>query len=363
MSIRTPHVFDVKYEAVAVAVKMAVDRALTITGCWQHGGLQSFDNVAAALLVVLQYVLSDHGYDPLHLALAAEPATAALIWSFFTAATFFGTLLALGVCVTAVLEAHRRAANRDAARRRVGKAAAGVNVARADPVALKLAAERASGGRHGRVHPHQLSFGAARSAAAVLEAAAADQSAHGAARRIQNSLLYRRGVALLIILHAVAIAADSGEPQTSLQAGIATVNVVANGLFCADYVMSYLSTVRRLDFVLQPSSLSELVLLACGLAGLWRGSVSLSAVPAARVLRLAARVPALAVLMQSALSGSFALAQLALVAAVACAAAGTAGRYIVGGGVLGISRAGYGTMLDALLTSFQLLTGDGWRCI
>ena len=327
---------------------------------WQHGGLQSFDNVAAALLVVLQYVLTDHGYDSLHLALAAEPGTAALIWPLFAAATVFGTLLALGMCVTAVLEAHRRIATRDTARHSNMMVGAAAN--RADPVAGKLAAERTGGGGHGRVHPNVQPSGGTGPAAAALAAAAADQSAHGAARRVQNSLLYRRGVALLIVLHTAAIAADAGEPPASLRVGIAAVYVVANGLFCADYLISYLGTVRRLDFVIQPSSLAEVVLLACGLAGLWRGSVSLSAVPAARVLRLASRVPALAVLMHRALSGGPALAQLSLVAGVACAAAATAGRYIVGAGQLGESRAGYGTMLDALLTTFQLLTGDGWRC-
>ena len=278
---------------------------------------------------------------------------APLVWALFVGAAAFAGLLALGVCVASVFEAHRRAAARDAAR---AARAALATVTRADAFANRLAAARhgaALAVDRGKVHPDP------DPAATTV----ADNSAPGIARRIRGSEQYRRAVALAVVAHTLAIAADGGEDPGPawLSEAVAAVYIAVNSFFCMDFALGYVAAVRRLEHVLQPATAAEAILVACGLAGLRWGSPALSAVPSARILRLAARNPALAALMRRALVGGRALAQLALVLGLACAAMATAGMYVVGEGQLEGTRAGFSSAADAVLTSFQLSTGDGWR--
>lgn len=230
---------------------------------------------------------------------------------------------------------------------------------RADAFAAQLAMARTAAAGKSKVFP--VTEQRAIAAAAIAAASDVDNSAPGMARRVKESMQYQRAVAIAVLAHTLAIAVDGGDPPYGLGEVIVGVYIGANTFFTIDFVLGYVAAVRRFEHVMQPDVAAEAILVICGLVGLWKASTGLSAVPAARILRLAARNPGLAALMRRALAGGRALAQLALVLGLFCAAAATAGMYVVGTEQLEGSRADFKTAGVAVLTSFQLVTGDNWR--
>jgi hypothetical protein len=190
--------------------------------------------------------------------------------------------------------------------------------------------------------------------------AGGDSSLHALAVYVQGTRYYRRGVLLTIAVHVAAIAADGDESPEAVRAAALIVRAVANGLFCGEFAVGYLAAVRKLPHLTSLSSLAEFGMTLCGVAGSLGGPAVLGAIPAARLLRLAAQNSVILELLKQAGAGAWALAQLLLVSCVVFAVVGTAGRGIFTQGE-GAVELGFGSLTDALLTSFQLLTGDGWR--
>ena len=105
----------------------------------------------------------------------------------------------------------------------------------------------------------------------------------------------------------------------------------------------------------------ECAMAACGLVGAATGQEVLILLPILRILRLMRFVPTMHGLLVTLVQTRKTFAQLVLFAALCFVTFAVLSRYFFRDGMASLTRSHFSDLGQALLTTFQLFTGDQWR--
>lgn len=138
---------------------------------------------------------------------------------------------------------------------------------------------------------------------------------------------------------------------------------LCNAIFIIDLLIIFLSCDGVGDFWEPAKNRLEIFLCAVGLAGLATGTKFLLLLPAVRLYYLMRYFPTLQALLLSAISSTTAILNLVLFISIVALCFAVAGRYVFTDQMSGLTRSNFSTFPNALLTIFQLLTGDSWSAV
>ena len=280
----------------------------------QNYGLQHFDNLGGALLVLAQYTIPDGAYDPLHYALESEPEAEGITWVLFISVTCICTFVILGLVLAVINETFRESK----------KDAPNIN-----PQRLRrdsLSSRRRSFGRMWAVTTIQ---------------------------RMSSA------VTVIILLESAVIMGYVQDPQT-FQIAYLLTQALASAFFTFELALR-LGAAGPIPFMCSAFNWFEGSMVFFGVAGLGLSSMAMGLVTILRLYRLMSFFPAMNGLLLNLLSTRQTFLQLIMFAGLSLLSFAVLGRYIFRGSMGALVSSNFADLGQALLTTFQMFTGDQWR--
>jgi hypothetical protein len=172
---------------------------------------------------------------------------------------------------------------------------------------------------------------------------------------------FRHFISAVILIHTLAMASDTDEETELPRPMIIWIYYFANAAFACEILLHYLAADCSLTFFKTGFYLLEVFLVCCGVAGLVTGNRILLLLPSIRVLRLCKYSSTLQDLLEDCVATQHSFISLMGFVAVVGFCFAVVGRYIFRNEMDPISRSNFGDLKQAMLTIFQLFTGDQWR--
>jgi len=353
---------------------------------------------------VFQVSVPDSAYDILHLGLQSEPDARPIIYIFVVFISVLQTFMVLGLFVAVVTGTFARVRNRQAkeAKARLLREEARLEAEwhAWDTWVAEHGADASAGSPRGSKPPSRPTSGRpsrARILRKKLEMARTEsggsENGDGAsaeaeiraeeeeAERLQQEEAEKKGFTRVdmmatkwlekistkrvfwatVSVHLAAIYAlvSAMQPTWVFWA----IDVACNVVFFAELCILYaaLNGLRGIMFNLRARN--ELLLIVLTAYGHFTATPLLTFLPVLRIFRLTVFLPTLEDLLRSAVTSSTSLINLLIFVAICLLCAGVTGRYLIEHDMDVATRSNFGSFLNCILTSFQLLIGDGWSSI
>ena len=297
----------------------------------QNYGLQHFDHLGGALLILAQYTIPDGAYDPLHYALESEPGAVGITWLLFLSITCFGTFIILGLVLAVINETFRESLR-----------------------------EASKVDHHHGPTPQ-------------LQAASLEPAAHQPGTRsllssgrsffsswARKTIKEMSNAFAIVILLQSAVTMAYVQDQQMFQIPYLLALMLASAAFIFELALR-LGADGILPFVRNSFNWFEGAMVLCGIAGLRLSSTALGLITILRLYRLMSFFPAMNGLLLNLLSTRQTFLQLVMFAGLSLLSFAVLGRYIFRGSVGQLIPSNFDNLGQALLTTFQMFTGDQWR--
>lgn len=298
--------------------------------------LQHFDHIGGAMLTLAQVVAPDGYYDVLWQSLESEPVAVPLTWLLYFSISCLCTFLLLGLFVAVVTGTFKRV------REQYGTAFRSQEVEDQITAEATPKIERRSSGEGEED---------------------GDEAMRRAAQTFILSARFHHFMSLSILAHALAMASDQyNAPETWKQYAEYTY-IACNMIFLVETILRFLASDGVGDFWQSKFNKFELAMVMSGIIGLITKSPLLLLIPALRLYRLMSYFPTLEALLLSAVASVRAILNLCLFILIVALCFAVTGRYVFGKLMDDLTRSNFGTFQSAMLTIFQLLTGDSWSAV
>ena len=308
----------------------------------QWHGFQHFDHIGGTLLSLGQYSVVDGAYDVLHNALESEPDAFALTWIFFPLITFTNTFLVLGLFLAVIANTFQEVRRNKERSLKRHEPSDDDEISRFDATVQAIAERR-------------------------LQTPESDDEDEGGAllagwakSMLQDDRL-RHFLTFAILLHVTAMSADANESPTVIDPVVHGMYVAATVIFASELLLRFTAEGGSKNFFGSAFNLLETTLVLFGVVGLVTQIQLFSLLPSIRLFRLCQYWPTLQDLLMDTIDTIGAFLNLLFFVGLVCICFAVAGRYIFRNEMDGITRSNFGTLSQALLTIFQIFTGDQWR--
>ena len=284
----------------------------------------------------------------MHNALESEPDAFALTWIFFPLITFTNTFLVLGLFLAVIANTFQEVRrNREHNQQRIKEGEEegpySEELTRFDETVQAIALRRI---KSAQVEEEEDDGGA------LLA---------GWAKSLLEDNRLRHFISFIILVHAGAMSADANESPTAVDPIVNAVFVAATAVFGAELLLRFTAEGGSKNFFSSSFNTLESSLVIFGVVGLITGNQLFSLLPAIRLFRLCQYWPTLQDLLMDTIDTIGAFLNLLLFVGLVCMCFAVAGRYIFRNEMDSITRSNFGTLSQALLTTFQIFTGDQWR--
>ena len=317
---------------------------------WQFHGFQHFDHVGGTLLSLIQYSVPDGAYDVLHNALESEPDAIALTWILFPLITFTNTFLVLGLFLAVIANTFQEVRqNKEHRQKRQEYGDSNVGVEEEETSRFDATVQALVGRRLQE--------------AELLDEYEGDALLAGWANSILQDNRVKHFMSLTILCHTTTLTADADETQTFLDQFSPIINIVATAIFASELLLRFTAEGGSKQFFATSFNALEIVLLVFGVIGIVTGNQIFALLPSIRLFRLCQYWPTLQDLLMDTIDTIGAFLNLLLFVGLVCICFAVAGRYIFRSEMDDITRSNFGTLSQAILTMFQIFTGDQWRFV
>lgn len=187
-----------------------------------------------------------------------------------------------------------------------------------------------------------------------------DAALFEAANAFMNNQRIKHFMSVTILLHATAMASDQYNASDLWQLYSIYMSMACNLVFTVETMVRFVAAGSVQNFWQSGFARFELALVICGVSGIVTGTKLLLLIPSARIFRLCFYFPTLSSLLLSAVASINATLNLVLFIGIVALCFGVTGRYLFRTFMDDITRSNFGTFGQAMLTIFQLLTGDNW---
>ena len=172
---------------------------------------------------------------------------------------------------------------------------------------------------------------------------------------------FRHAVSLTIVAHVTAMSLDVASTPEQTRAALVYVYYAANCVFACEVLLRFAASGGSKAFFQDNFHLLEISLVVCGLIGSFARLQTLVVLPSVRLLRLCSYVPTLKDLLDDCLQSQRAFLNLLLFMSLVGLCFAVTGRYIFRGNMGSFGGSNFDSLDQAILTIFQLFTGDQWR--
>lgn len=179
------------------------------------------------------------------------------------------------------------------------------------------------------------------------------------ARKVLKHRRYPDAVACLILAHCLAMACDQHDAPQSWRDYAQYAYIVANIGFGGEIIVRLFAFTGHPGFFSSRLNVFEAVMLFLGVVGLVLQMPLLKLLPALRLYRLMQYLPTLEHLLILAIGSLAAIGNLFVFVLIVMMAVTITGRYVFGQS-MSFTRSNFDTFSEALITVFQLFTGDSW---
>ena len=315
-------------------------------------GFQHFDHLGATLLALLQVFLVDGAYEVLHNSLESEPDALGLTLTYYVLITFTMTLVLFNLYVAVVVNTFQEV--------RKSMLSGGAETTVEAPI--------------GTVTPTNIDTQKLNDVR-ILDQKGGDDAELECETESESPLLAAPWAASLlqrnefqslvsgtIVLHALAMTTDTDEESWLPRYILWLIYYTATSIFAGEWLLCFAADGASADIVSKRFRALEAILLSCGIAGLMTENRVLNLLPSIRVMRLCKYSATLQDLLKDCIETQRSFLILIVFITVVGLCFAVVGRYIFRGEMDSITRSNFGCLSRAMLTIFQLFTGDSWRC-
>eukprot|EP00961_Rhodomonas_salina_P260007 3513783-Rhodomonas_salina.1 len=330
------------------------------------------------MVTIFQIAASDGNYDVIWNSLESEPQVFEAIWVYYFMISCLCTFLLLGLFVAVVTGTFKRVRETQSAKYMTEVLNGADNPGEEEQVGEDETEAEAQE----RIHMQELEKKMVkyrslveRSATFVIRNRVADIKAQEKdetedsipvdlfALHLLRSKHFINFMSVVIVVHCLAMGADQYNAPKVWNDYATITYVVANVLFLCELLVRFLAFGGLKHFWAVNTNQSELLITLLGILGLILNSPFMIRIPALRLYRLMRYIPTLQALLFSAVASTRAILNLVIFIAVVAVCFAVAGRYVFQDKMDSITRSNFGSFADAMLTVFQLMTGDSWSAV
>jgi len=328
-------------------------------------GFVHFDHIGGAMVAIAMSAVPDSYYMVVHYMLETEPSSAVVAWVIVTLITCLCTFLLLGLFVAVVTGTfgnvkaieEAKAAEDEEVAKAAGNAEGGENDKEKTLYQrLETAAKSFAHGNSGRT---AMSKRANPQEMQIERDSEEDKIMTTQMQDLVASKWFFRAKSIVILMHIFGMATDSRE-YPDLQVLSIYFHIVCNVLFLGLTVLTVVANASLSTWFSNSANRFELFLVLSGFIGIAVGSEVLLILPALRVYMLMLTFPTTETLLISAVATIRAFADLLVFFFILMSVFAIISRYMFGQLLVDTTRSNYSTYPRAMLTLFQVFTGDSW---
>ena len=309
-------------------------------------GFEDFDNIGATLLAVSQVFLVDGAYEVLHNSLESEPDVVGLTYVYYVLITFTTTLVLFNLYVAVVVNTFQEVRTSRHAGEGGSSAECEENLKEENAVPTTEEAPTAVTEQNS-------------------EGSEADSEVPSLISNLAGALVRQKRFELLIsatiAVHTLAMSTDTDEASWLPRDVLLIIYFVSTAVLAVEWLLRCTAESASVAFFVNPFHALEALLICCGAAGLLTGSRILTLLPSIRVLRLCKYSATLQDLLEDCVETQRSFLYLILFMTLVGLCFAVVGRYVFRADMDSITRFNFGSLDRAILTIFQLFTGDSWR--
>ena len=295
----------------------------------QAYGLQHFDHLGGALLVLVQYSIPDSAYDVLHTALESEPSAAGLSLVLFLSVTCINTFIMVGLVLAVINETFNEASAAEA---------------------------------H---HDHKEITDLGSSLPSSIDCMEETTSARLAARNfLALKLLLDDRITILItaaiVVHST-ITIIYAQYRNWLHHELFILQILTNAVFISELCLRFAADRFQPIIFKKAFNMFELAMVICGISGLLLDHPVLGLMTIFRLYRLMRYFPTMNYLLMNLMYTKQTFLQLIMFSGMNFLSFAVLARYVFRNKMEEYTVSNFSDLGQALLTTFQLFTGDKWR--
>jgi hypothetical protein len=187
-----------------------------------------------------------------------------------------------------------------------------------------------------------------------------DEILSGWAEKVLDYPRYNYAVSFCIVGHSFAMMCDQYDAPPTWRSYSQWSYIVFNGLFFVDLSIRVFAAGDFNTFFEKNKNTFEFLLVMTSMIGLAANAKFLILMASLRVYHLMRYLPTLNNLLILAIGSLKPLSNLMVFILTSSLAVAVTGRYVFGDSMDSITRSNFGSFFEAMITVFQLLTGDSW---